>query len=289
VGLSLGNYLTEELENIKMNYSRKKEEDLILYLGKAFENKKYRIPLSEIEEDLDLSRDELSTIINVIHDRGKSFKIVGVEGQAVSILPPMVQKARKIEETRNKKITSQKEKWYHDTKFIIASILAVLGLLYGVTKDHKLRQIEKRANSPFFTISTIQVDSNGASYPSGGKPYYPYKQKPSELSARLWDMDEFEPGIPDNYPDNHPIGLLLKNTGAELRSFETTSREQMVFQEASLGKNLYELRYVYSKAAEGKKFRFTLTFETYEGFQDSQVWEVTKGAISIKRIKPKIP
>jgi hypothetical protein len=102
-------------------------------------------------------------------------------------------------------------------------------------------------------------------------------------------MDELEPSIPDNYPDNHPIGLLLKNTGAELRSFETTSREEIVFQEATLDKNLYELRYVYTKATKGKKFRFTLTFETSEGFQGSQVWEVTKGTTSIKRIKPKMP
>jgi hypothetical protein len=236
-----------------------------------------------------LSRDELTSIIKVIHDTGKSFKIEGVGDQAVSILPPMVQRARKIEETRNKKIRSQKEKWYHDTKFVIASILALLGFFYGFAKDLKLRQIEKRANAPFFTISTIQVDSQGKNIPSTGKSYYPYKQQPSDLSARLWDMDELEPSIPDNYPDNHPIGLLLKNTGAELRSFETTSREEIVFQEATLDKNLYELRYVYTKATKGKKFRFTLTFETSEGFQGSQVWEVTKGTTSIKRIKPKMP
>jgi len=267
-----------------MNYDRKKEEDLILYLGKAYENENYRIPLSKIEEDLNLSRDELRSIINVIHDKGKSFKIAGLEEQSVSILPPMVQKARKIEETRNKKIRSQKEKWHHDTKFIISLILALLGFLYGFAKDYKLKQIKKRANAPFFTISTVQLDSSQ----SDESGYY-YRQKPSDLSAQLMDMDEFEPRIPDDYPDNHPIGLLLKNTGGKLRSFKTTSKERMVFQEASSDKNLYELRYVYNKATKGKKFRFTLTFETYDGFQDSQVWEVTKGAIFIKRIKPKMP
>lgn len=172
---------------------------------------------------------------------------------------------------------------------IVGPILAFLGFLYGFAKDKKLRQIEKRANSPFFTRATVQLDSGSRSVPDGGKPYYHYRQEPSDLSARLWDMEEFEARIPDNYPDNHPIGLLLKNTGAELRSFKTTSKERMVFQEASSGKNLYELRYLYSKATKGEKFRFTLTFEIYEGFQDSQVWEVTKEATSIKRIKPKIP
>jgi len=169
---------------------------------------------------------------------------------------------------------------------IVALILALLAFLYGFAKDYELKQIKKRANAPFFTISTVQLDSNQG---DGSGGYY-YRQKPSDLSSEwLMDMDEFEPRIPDNYPDNHPIGLLLKNTGGKLRSFKTTSKERMVFQEASSDKNLYELRYVYSKATKGKKFRFTLTFETYEGFQDSQVWEVTKGAISIKRIKPKIP
>jgi len=167
---------------------------------------------------------------------------------------------------------------------IVATILALLGFFYGFAKDYELKQIKKRANSPFFTISTVQVDA------SQGGDFYSYHKKASELSARLWDMDEFfEPRIPDNYPDDYPLGLLLKNTGAELRTFKTTSKERIVFQKASSGKNLYELRYVYSKATKGKKFRFTLTFETYEGFQDSQVWEVTKGAIFIKRIKPKTP
>jgi len=185
----------------------------------------------------------------------------------------------------------EKEKWHHDTKFIVSSILALLGFLlaiigslYGFAKDCELRQIKKRANSPFFTILTVQVDAGQ----SDGSDYL-YRQKPSDLSARLMEMDEFEPRIPDNYPDNYPIGLLLKNTGSKLRSFTKSSKERMVFQEVSPDENLYQLRYVYNKATKGNKFRFTLTFETYEGFQDSQVWEVTKGAISIKRIKPKMP
>ena len=171
---------------------------------------------------------------------------------------------------------------------IVGPILAIVGFSYGFAKDIQLRLNKKRANSPFFTILTVQVDAAGGSIEWDGKSFHSYKQKPSDLSAPLWDI-EFEPGIPANSPDNHPIGLLLKNTGAKLRSYKPTSKEQMLFREVSSGKNLYELRYVYNKATKGNKFRFTLTFETYEGFQDSQVWEVTKGAISIKRIKPKIP
>jgi hypothetical protein len=196
----------------------------------------------------------------------------------------MVQKARKIEESRNKKeIISQK--WYHDTKFVISSIIALIAIFYSITKDYELQQIKKRANGPFFVISTVLLDSNQ----SDGSSRYYYPKKPSDLTAQLMSMDSFEPRIPDDYPDNYPIGLLLKNTGGKLRSFTKSSKEQMVFQEVSPDKNLYELRYVYNKATKGKKFRFTLTFETNDGLQDSQVWEVTKGVLSIKRIKPKMP
>jgi hypothetical protein len=74
-----------------------------------------------------------------------------------------------------------------------------------------------------------------------------------------------------------------------LRTFKVTSKENIVFREADSCENLYELRYVYTKATKGKKFRFKLKFETSEGFQDSHVWEVTKGTTSIKRVKPKTP
>jgi len=167
-------------------------------------------------------------------------------------------------------------------------ILALLGFLYGYAKDKKLRNIERRANSPFFTVLTVQLDCGQVSIPQGGKAYYHYREKPSGLIDHLWDMEEYEPHVPENYPNDYPIGLLLKNTGSSLRTFKFKSREQMVFQQAD-DKNLYELRYIYHKSSAGDGFRFTLSYETSEGFQETQVWEVIKGEISIKRIKPKTP
>ena len=99
-----------------------------------------------------------------------------------------------------------------------------------------------------------------------------------------------EPNIPDDYPDNYPLGLLLKNTGSELRSFDIQSKEKIVLQKSShLDPKLYELRYIYNNATKGENFTFTITYETSEGFQDEQVWEIEKGMTFIKRIKPKIP
>lgn len=136
-----------------MNYDRKKEEDLILYLGKAYENKKYRIPFGKIEEDLNLSRDELSSIINVIHDKGTSFKITGGEEQAVSILSLVVQKARKIEGARNKEIRSQKEKWYHDTKFVISAIIALIATLFSVYQHFSTNSHSRETANIFADVS----------------------------------------------------------------------------------------------------------------------------------------
>jgi len=138
---------------------------------------------------------------------------------------------------------------------IISAIIGVLGLLYGYKKDRALKQIQQRANSPFFIISALQFDLNNISYPEGGKPSYFYNTEPSGLSSQLLDEYVFDdPNIPDDYPDGHPIGLLLKNTGSELRSFDVTSREQIVFQGARISDaNLYELRYRYDKASMRKK------------------------------------
>jgi hypothetical protein len=185
-----------------------------------------------------------------------------------------------------------KEKTKKDIYFYIALfgvIGTVVAAIYGYRKDSEIKQIQQRANSPFFVISALQFDLNNISYPEGGKPRYFYNKEPSTLSGQL--LDEYvydDPNIPGDYPDGHPIGLLLKNTGSELRSFEVTSREQIVFQAARTS-DAYELRYVYDKASKGRKFRFTITYETADGFQGKQLWEVVKGSASVRRVSPPIP
>jgi len=184
-----------------------------------------------------------------------------------------------------------KEKTKKEIYFYIAIfgvIGTIVGAIYGFRKDRALKQIQQRAHSPFFIISALQLDVNNISYPEHGKPQYFYNKKPRTLSEQL--LNEHNTNIPDNYPDGYPIGLLLTNTGSELRSFEVTSKEKIVFQKASTSDtSLYELRYVYDKASKGKKFKFTIIYETSNGFQDEQVWEVIKGTTSIRRVRPKIP
>lgn len=185
-----------------------------------------------------------------------------------------------------------KEKTKKDIYFYIALfgvIGTVAGAIYGYRKDAAIKQIQQRANSPYFIISALQFDLNNISYPEGGKPRYFYNKEPSALSGQLLNENMYDdPNIPDDYPDGHPIGLLLTNTGSELRSFEVTSGEKIVFQRAMTSDG-YELRYVYEKASKGKEFRFTITYETAEGFQDEQVWEVIKGTASIRRVNPPMP
>jgi len=173
---------------------------------------------------------------------------------------------------------------------IVALVVAFVGMFYTFMVDQRVRKVEKRGKAPFFKIVDIKLDST-QSYGDGSGGYY-YPKKPNGLSYEYFmAMGESELRIPEDYPDNRVLGLVLKNTGVELRSpVNYTSKESiesMVFQEA--GKNRYELRYVFRKATKGEKFKFTLNFETCEGDQGSQVWEVIKGVPLIKRVKPRMP
>jgi len=171
---------------------------------------------------------------------------------------------------------------------IVGPILGLIGLFYGFIKDRTLRQIKKRANSPFFKVYTMQVSVAAASRPEGGKLYYHYHREPKSLSARSF-LETEQNDVPEDYPDGHPVGFLLRNIGSELRSFKITSGEKIVFQEADVGKNLYELRYIFSRASRGEAFRFSITFETSEGFQGTQTWEVIRGTKSMRRVRPRTP
>ena len=179
-----------------------------------------------------------------------------------------------------------KEKTKKNILFIIAFVtpinffFGVFGSCYGYLNNRTLKEIQKRANSPFFEVSALLIDT-----------HYDYRKEPVDLKAPLAERSLIDDtNIPDDYPDNSPLGLLLENTGSELRSFDIQPKEGIVLQKSShLDPKLYELRYIYNNATKGEKFTFTITYETSEGFQDEQVWEIKKGMTSIKRIKPKIP
>lgn len=170
------------------------------------------------------------------------------------------------------------------TCVVAGPILALAAILYSYRTDCELKKIQHRGNAPFFIIKTVQL--NIVSWEGGEKPYYQYCDKPSELSGDLADISDWDPQIPDDYPDNYPIGLLLENVGSRLRTFSVKCEDKIIFREVLHKERFYELRYIYQKSNIGKPLRFTIEYETYEGIQETQTWEIVLGKKLIHRIKP---
>jgi hypothetical protein len=171
------------------------------------------------------------------------------------------------------------------TCVIAGPVLAFIAILYSYRTNCKLKEIQYRGNAPFFIIKTVQLDIAGSWY-SDGKPYYQYRDKPSELLGHLSDIDNWDPQFPDDYPDNYPVGLLLENVGSQLRTFSVKCKDEIIFQEVLHKERFYELRYIYQKSNIGKPLRFTIEYETYEGIQGSHTWEIVIGKKLFRRIKP---
>jgi hypothetical protein len=164
-------------------------------------------------------------------------------------------------------------------------VIALLGLLYGWVKDRELRRICQRANAPFFKFETFELDSSSRSVPYNDQPWYNYRETPSSLNGDLIAMEEYDPSIPDNYPDDLVIGIELQNKGIQIRFFSIKSKENLLF----LYKrgNIYSLRYFFKRREMGKELLFTIAFETIDGIQEKQKWLYIKGEKIIFRVKPK--
>ena len=168
----------------------------------------------------------------------------------------------------------------------IGLLIGVFGLSWGVWKDIKLRIIQKRANAPHFVVRTLELDSTGTCKPSGKPTFYTYRDKASSLNGHLMEMEEFEEQIPKNYPDNRPIGVVLKNEGCPIRFFQSSCSEPHVFQEKMWNRDEYNFRFMLKKDQMGQSLRFNLRYETSNGFQGEQIWELERGTKNITRIKP---
>jgi len=153
-------------------------------------------------------------------------------------------------------------------------------------KDKELKIIQERANAPHFVVRKLTIDAFGSGKHKG-KISYSYREKTASLNDRLFEMEVFEEKIPQNYPNNRPVGVILRNEGCTIRFFKIFCSEPHVFQESEWNKNEYEFRFLLKKDQIGKDLRFSLWYETNNGFQGKQIWELKRGTKHITRIKPR--
>ena len=170
---------------------------------------------------------------------------------------------------------------------IIGGILGALGFLYGLLKDRKLKEIEKRAKAPHFTFRNLQIDAAGKSIPAGRPSYYSYKNQESNLSDRLFGMDSYENEVPGDYPDGRVVGVVLANKGSDIRFFTVNCREEHVFRRCKMEEHCFEFRYKLYKSQMSEPLQFMIKFETEAGYRGKQTWEIQRGTGSLKRVQPK--
>ena len=175
-----------------------------------------------------------------------------------------------------------------DLKFYAAiggTIIGLCGFLYGVWKDLKLRRIQKRANAPRFIVTDVLLDIAGYSKPNGKQGYYSWKEKPSKLGETLFAKDHGDGVIPDDYPNDRPAGIRLKNDGPKIRYFKIKCKE-FIFKKFVCEYDVYDLYYQFNNREFGEKRFFKIWYETEKGTQGKQHWEVTLGNAEIRRVKP---
>jgi len=172
------------------------------------------------------------------------------------------------------------------TAAIFGTIIGVLGFLYGLMKDRKLREIEKRAKGPHFVPQYLAIDANGKSIPQGGKPYYHYRKEAVGLKGHLFEMEPYEESVPPDYPKNRVVALVVKNEGSKIRFFKIECKENLLAMESNRSANFYEFRYLLEDLDKNEQFKVTLKYETEAGARDKQVWLFGKGKLTAKRIKP---
>ena len=161
---------------------------------------------------------------------------------------------------------------------VLSLILGITGFLFGWYKDREIRKIRQRANAPYFKFCTFSVVDKG---PSG---YDPQKASP-DLGQKLIVIDQVNPVMPKDYPDNLVLGIELVNTGTPVRSFSVKSREPVLFKH--YWDNDFSLRYIFRRAESGKRLYFTISYETVDGVLEKQEWLHIKGTNSIVRLRPR--
>ncbi len=161
---------------------------------------------------------------------------------------------------------------------ILSLAIGLAGLLFGWFKDREVRKIRLRSNAPYFKFLTFSVVEKG---PSG---YDPQKAS-SDLDQKLIVIDQINPVMPKDYPDNLVLGVELVNTGTQMRVFSAKSKEPVLFKH--YWDNDFSLRYIFRRAESGKKLFFTISYETVDGVLEKQEWMHIKGTNTIVRVRPK--
>lgn len=170
---------------------------------------------------------------------------------------------------------------------ICGVVVGSLGFIYGLRKDRKIREIEKRAKSPHFVPVLLQIDARGKTMPQGGKSYYSYGERERDPVEHLFHMDPYETEVPADYPDNRLVSLLARNQGSNIRFFSTTCNEYFVLNKSDYHDDCYEFRYRLRDGDRGKELEVKISFETEAGIQGSQTWVLTKGRVGLTRTEPR--
>ena len=170
---------------------------------------------------------------------------------------------------------------------IIGAFIGLVGFLYAVFKDRQVREIEKRSKAPHFIPEFLKIEATAKFTPQNARPYYTYSQQPSALDSTLFEMDPWEKAVPDDYPSQKVVALVVRNDGSKLRFYRIKSKEDVLMNAYRDRDDHYELRYALDRHAIGDVLKFELLFETEAGIQGSQVWALEKGSLMLTRLKPR--
>jgi hypothetical protein len=99
-------------------------------------------------------------------------------------------------------------------------------------------------------------------------------------------VDHGEETVPKSYPNDYPVGILVKNEGDRIRYFKTQP-PRIVLKQSDYGDDLYEIYYMFNWTIYGTEVKFDLSFESNKGIKTKQTWRLVVGNNEIKRIKPK--
>jgi len=100
-------------------------------------------------------------------------------------------------------------------------------------------------------------------------------------------LDRFEDSMGQG---NVVLHLAFENQGSGVRDLAIISRTGVSLEnmgrEIPVGMSGGWIQYPYVRSRKGKKDRFTISFETYDGHKLKQVYELVHGDWSLRRIKP---
>jgi hypothetical protein len=168
---------------------------------------------------------------------------------------------------------------------ILGLLVGVAGFSFGLYYQNQNTQIRERAGSPFLEVEDwLSFDASDDYIQSPGN--YVYNEHPSTLEKNL-SAKIYGTSTPDDYPDRYPLGLGLKNTGSKIKTFRVTSSEAVKLIAHERYDDFYVLKYFHTEPPS--KLEFKLLYETFDGIQSDQTWELMRGSNILKRIKPKTP